>query len=107
MKIFNLIAAIRKRPRFFLLNLSIYDFDAFLRGYHYYQFSHEIDKTDEDIAFDEFKTNWLRQRLGLKGKPSYIQCLMFDSDNESEALEKFFCYWNEFIQTLHGSPGAE
>ena len=101
MNIIDLIDAIKERPQFFLLSHSIYEFDAFLRGYHYYQFSHEIGKTDEDIAFEEFKTNWLMTRIGVKGKPSYIQCLMFESYNESEALEKFFIYWKEFTESLH------
>jgi len=98
MNIIDLIAAITNRPLFFLLNYSIYDFDAFLRGYHYYQFSHQSEKTDEDLAFEEFKTNWLRKKLGLKGKPSYVQCLMFESNNPSEALDKFFEYWEEFTK---------
>ena len=68
----------------------------FLRGYNYYRFSHQINKTDEDFIFEEFKTNWLKQRLGLKGNPSYIQCLLFDSDNPSDALDKLFEYWEEF-----------
>ena len=99
MNIFELIAAIKKRPLFFLLSYSIYEFDAFVRGYHYYQFSHEIDKTDEDIVFEEFKSSWLIQRLELKGKPSYIQCLMLESNNSSEALDRFFEYWEEFTKS--------
>ena len=97
MNVLYLVSAIKKRPLFFLLSHSIFEFDAFVRGYSYHQFSHEQDKTPEDKIFEEFKCSWLQSKLGLKGNYSYVQCLMSVSNNSAEALDRFFDYWEVFI----------
>ena len=100
MDTFELISAIKSRPLMFLVNFSIYEFDAFLRGYQYYKFSHLVERTDQDIEYGSFKEIWLRNLLVVKGSASYIDLLISETGNQSEALKSFFEYWDEFVDIV-------
>jgi len=97
MNIILLIDSIKTRPLFFLNNYSIYDFDAFIRGYGYYRFAHEIEDTEQDDYFNDFKNNWLKRKLNIERNAPYIQYLMLISDNPADALDNFFELWALFV----------
>jgi len=104
MKIFKLIEFIKKRPHHFLVNYSINEFDAFLAGYRFHKESSGMGDV-EDKVFNEFKDVWLKKKLDLTEHKSFRQCLLYVADNEKKALDMFFVYWEEFLQSKEGKVG--
>lgn len=100
MDIVTLIGAINSRPEMFLSKRSINDLDTFLRGYIYYRKSHEIEEDENDRTLEDFKCHWLPEKLGHPGTTMWIQKLLDASQNQEEAFEKFFLYWQEYLSEL-------
>ncbi|HBL14372.1 MAG TPA: hypothetical protein DD379_23885 [Cyanobacteria bacterium UBA11162] len=94
--LYSIIEKIKKAPSMYLGRHSIICLQAFLSGYSVakYQLGEQPTKQDQD--FMEFP-EWIRQRFNVQTSQSWANIILFYSEDESKALDKFFELLDEFI----------
>ncbi len=86
---------IKRRPTLFLSRKSIFDFQSFYYGYGLAKQQFNLQKTEEDLKFDNFLL-WLRQRYNIETTQSWASLVLFHSVDEADALERLFKLWEDY-----------
>ncbi|MGH1394909.1 MAG: hypothetical protein ACRAVC_12905 [Trichormus sp.] len=96
--IYDLIRNIQKRPAMYLGRASISNLRTFLAGYCFARRQMKIPQTPQEQHFSKFQ-DWIQQKFNLSSHQTWDQIILFFSQDENAALEKFFNLFEEFIQT--------
>lgn len=100
--LYALIRNIQKRPAMYLGRASISNLRTFLAGYCFARRQLGVPQTFQEQHFSEFQA-WVQQRFNLTSNQTWDQIILFFSQDESSALEKFFILFDEFTQTEDSS----
>ena len=103
---YNLLQEIQKRPALYLGHKSIFSLQAFLDGYYYARRELEIPLTVQESEFQEF-LQWMRQRFEVETGQLWSSILLFHAANESDAVERFFGLFKEFIERKNHPKDAQ
>ena len=93
---YNLLQKIQKRPALYLGHKSICSLQAFLDGYYYARRELDIPLTVQESEFQEF-LQWMRKKFDVETGQLWSSILLFHSPDESNAIERFFSLFEEFI----------
>jgi hypothetical protein len=93
---YDLLQKIQKRPALYLGRKSIFSLQAFLDGYYYARREIETPLTPQELEFQEF-LQWMRQKFEVETGQLWSSILLFHSADESNAIERFFSLFQEFI----------
>ena len=93
--LYRLIEKIKKAPAMYLGRHSIICLQAFLSGYNIAKYEMGEQATEQERDFRDFP-KWIRGRFGVQTSQSWANIILFYSEDESKALDKFFELLNEF-----------
>lgn len=94
--LYTLIEKIKKAPSMYLGRHSIICLQAFLSGYSVAKYELGEQPTKQDRDFMEFP-EWIRKKFNVQTSQSWANIILFYSEDESKALDKFFELLGEFI----------
>lgn len=94
--LYTLIEKIKKAPSMYLGRHSIICLQAFLSGYSVAKYELGEQPTQQDRDFMQFP-EWIRKRFNVQTSQSWANVILFYSEDESKALDKFFELLEEFI----------
>jgi hypothetical protein len=87
---------IQKAPSMYLGQRSILCLQAFLSGYRIAQHTLGAVETEQDKDFQQFP-EWIRQRFNIQTSQSWASIILFFSEDEQTALDRFFELFEEFV----------
>ncbi len=99
--LYGLIEKIKKAPSMYLGQHSIICLQAFLSGYSIAKYTGGQEITAQDRDFMEFP-EWIRKKFNVQTSQSWANIILFYSEDERKALDKFFDLFAEFIQRHSG-----
>ena len=105
MDLFDLIGNIRKRPVMYLGQLSIGQLRTFLAGYSFARRQMQIPQTQQEKIFSTFQP-WVEQHFGRSSQQHWDQIILEKSNNEAEAVTRFFSLFDEFIGLQNGAKSS-
>lgn len=94
--LYTLLQKIKKAPSMYLGRHSIICLQAFLSGYSVAKHEFGEQQTKQDSDFMEFP-EWIQKRFNVQTSQSWANIILFYSEDESKALDKFFELLDEFI----------
>lgn len=106
MGFYQLIQKIQKRPSLYLGQRSITHLQTFLDGYTFACREVGIPITNEEREFDEFQ-DWIEQRFDQPSTQSWARIILFYSEDERDALDRFFELFTEFLQRNQNSTNED
>ncbi|BAY61756.1 hypothetical protein NIES22_18230 [Calothrix brevissima NIES-22] len=96
-KFYELLQKVKKRPSLYLGKRSLSHLQVFLDAYTFARREIGIEPTEQEQDFEEFQ-EWIEQRFNQVNTQSWSRIILFYSEDESDALEKFFELFEEFSQ---------
>ncbi|HBL12106.1 MAG TPA: hypothetical protein DD379_11995 [Cyanobacteria bacterium UBA11162] len=99
---YDLLQKIKKRPSMYLGRHSIFSFLAFWCGYKIAQHQLGIHPTAQEQEFEEF-LKWIRERYEVHTSQSWASIILFYSEDEKTALDRFFELFEEFLSQQNDS----
>lgn len=96
MDLYDLIENIRKRPSLYLGKPSLEHLQVFLDGYSFARRQLKIPPSQQEREFEEFQT-WTEEKFNQQNTQSWTKIILFYSENEKMALERFFELFDEFV----------
>lgn len=94
--LYTLIEKIKKAPSMYLGRDSIICLQAFLSGYSVAKYELGEQPTKQEKDFREFP-EWVRKKFNVQTSQSWANIILFYSEDESQALDRFFALLDEFI----------
>lgn len=94
--LYDLLKKIKKAPSMYLGQHSIICLQAFLSGYSIAKYELGGQPTEEDQNFMEFP-EWIRQKFNVNTSQSWANIILFYSEDERQALDRFFDLLDEFL----------
>lgn len=94
--LYTLIKKIKKAPSMYLGRDSIICLQAFLSGYSVAKYELGEQPTKQEKDFREFP-EWIRKKFNVQTSQSWANIILFYSEDESQALDRFFALLDEFI----------
>lgn len=94
---YQLIQKIKQRPSLYLGKCSITHLQTFLDGYTFACREHGVPVTEEEREFEDFQ-DWIEQRFNQQSTQSWTRIILFYSEDERDALDRFFELFAEFLQ---------
>ncbi|MEG4497501.1 hypothetical protein QUB05_08445 [Microcoleus sp. F10-C6] len=94
--LYTLIDKIKKAPSMYLGRHSIICLQAFLSGYSVAKYELGEQPTQQDRDFMQFP-EWIRKKFNVQTSQSWANVILFYSEDESKALDRFFELLDEFI----------
>ena len=106
--LYILIEKIKKAPSMYLGRRSIICLQAFLSGYSVAKYELGEQPTKQERDFMQFP-EWIRQKFSVDTSQSWANVILFYSEDESKALDKFFELLDEFMNrnSLADSSGEK
>ncbi len=95
---YQLLQKIEKRPSLYIGKNSIFNLQAFLDGYYFARRELNIPLTEEEKEFQNF-LNWIREKFNIETGQLWSSIILFHSADESNAMQRFFSLFDEFILT--------
>ncbi|MBW4671328.1 MAG: hypothetical protein KME60_28880 [Cyanomargarita calcarea GSE-NOS-MK-12-04C] len=95
--LYELIHKIQKRPSMYLGKASVCNLRSCLAGYIIARRELGILQTEEERNFVDFQT-WIQKKFNIQSSQSSDKIILFYSEDERTALERFFSLFEEFIQ---------
>ncbi|MEH1946877.1 MAG: hypothetical protein V7K77_07955 [Nostoc sp.] len=92
----EILKGVKKRPGMFLGTNSITRLDMLLRGYSLARREVGVPPTEPEREFEGFQS-WVEEKYGIKSGQSWSKIILFYSVDESEALQKFFELFEEYM----------
>ena len=94
--LYTLVKKIKKAPSMYLGQHSIICLQAFLSGYSVAK--HELggQPTEQEQDFREFP-EWIQKKFNIQTSQSWASIILFYSEDERKALDKFFQLFEEFL----------
>ena len=96
MDIYQLLENLKKRPSLYLGKRSISHLQVFLDGYTFARRQLGIPVSEQEREFEGFQI-WIEQRFNQPDTQSWTRIILFYSEDERDALDKFFNLFEEFI----------
>ncbi|NCJ06950.1 hypothetical protein GS597_10600 [Synechococcales cyanobacterium C] len=94
---YELLQKVQQRPAMYLGKRSLSQLHAFLEGYLLARREAKIPMTTEEEDF-EFFQEWIERRFGQANTQSWSHIILFYSEDEADALNRFFELLEEFCQ---------
>lgn len=94
---YELIEKIKQRPDLYLGKPSISHLQVFLDGYTYARLELGIPLTEQEQEFEGFQ-EWIEKRFNQHSSQSWPQIILAYSEDESDALDRFFQLFEEFAK---------
>ncbi|MFB2919748.1 hypothetical protein [Aerosakkonema funiforme] len=94
--LYTLIEKIKKAPSMYLGRRSIICLQAFLSGYSVAKYELGEQPTKQERDFMQFP-EWIRKKFSVDTSQSWANIILFYSEDESKALDKFFELLDEFM----------
>lgn len=104
MELYELLEKIRKRPALYLGKRSLSHLQVFLDGYTFARRQSGISPSQQEEEFGLFQ-EWVEQRFNQAHTQSWTKIILFYSEDESSALQRFFELLDEF--RLHQQMSAK
>jgi hypothetical protein len=102
MSFYELIEKVQKRPALYLGKKSISHLQVFLDAYTFARRELSVAQTQEEEEFEEFQ-EWIEQRFSQHSTQSWSRIILFYSEDESDALNRFFELFTEFLKAKRQS----
>ena len=96
---YKLINKIKQRPALYLGKCSLSQLQSFLDGYTFALRQANIPVSQEEQEFEKFQ-EWIEVKFSQSSTQSWSRIILFDSEDERDALEKFFELFDEFINEI-------
>ncbi len=100
----DVLEKIKKKPAAYLGRPSIVCLQAFLSGYNVAQYQLGVPLTAEN-PLDGFQ-EWIQQKFGIESSQCWANIILFFSQDERDALDRFFKLFEEF-QQRHKSSASD
>lgn len=100
--LYDLIQKIQKRPSMYLGKPYISNLRSCLSGYILARRELRIPQTQQEREFVEFQ-GWIQKKFNISTGQSWDNIILFYSEDERTALNKFFELFQEFIQKAEKS----
>ena len=104
-KFYDLLNKIQKRPAMYLGKKSIFSLQAFLDGYYFARREMGISLTEQESEF-QFFLKWIRAKFKVETGQLWPSIILFHSADETDAVERFFSLWQEFLEEKKSLPKA-
>ncbi|MEQ8463010.1 hypothetical protein [Coleofasciculus sp. E1-EBD-02] len=95
--LYDLLQKIQKRPSMYLGKPHISNLRSCLSGYNLARRQLGIPPTKHEQEFVEFP-NWIKEKFNISTGQSWDNIILFYSEDERTALNKFFELFQEFTQ---------
>ena len=92
----DILGLIKKRPGMFLGTASISRLDMLLRGCSLARREVGVALTNTERKFEGFQL-WIPEKYEIKSNQSWAKIILFYSMDETEALERFFELYEEYL----------
>jgi hypothetical protein len=96
--LYDLLGKIKKRSSLYLGKQSLSHLHVFLDGYSFALRQIGIPVTEEEKKFEEFQ-EWIETRFNQASTQSWSRIILFYSEDESDALKRFFDLFEEFLKS--------
>ena len=93
---YQLIQKIKKRPSMYLGKPAISNLRSCLGGYILARRELGISQTEQEKKFTEFQ-GWIQKKFNITSSQSWDKVILFYSEDERTALERFFELFEEFL----------
>jgi len=93
---YELIQKIKKRPSMYLGKPAISNLRSCLAGYILARRELGISQTEQEKKFTEFQ-GWIQNKFNITSSQSWDKVILFYSEDERTALERFFELFEEFL----------
>lgn len=104
-QLLNLITEIQNRPGLYIGSESVSKLYMFIQGYSYAHYEQDNDCLQEDEATLAGFQTWVEQKYQMQISRSWDAIILFHSDNEIEAFQKFYALFEEYQAGLHSLNG--
>ena len=98
--LYQILQNIEKRPSMYLGKAAISNLRSYLSGYLIAKRELGISSTEQEQEFNQF-TDWVKQKFHINSDQSWDKIILFYSEDEKIALERFFELFNEFLKSKH------
>lgn len=95
--LYDLLQKIKQRPALYLGKRSLSHLHVFLDAYTFARRELGIETTEQERNFEDFQ-DWIELKFNQTDTQSWSRIILFYSEDESDALEKFFDLFEEFSQ---------
>ncbi|WP_341739296.1 hypothetical protein [Microcoleus sp. CAWBG640] len=96
--LYDLLGKIKQRSSLYLGNRSLSHLHVFLDGYTFARRQLGIPVTEQETKFEEFQ-EWIENRFNQADTQSWSRIILFYSEDESDALKRFFDLFEEFLNS--------
>jgi hypothetical protein len=96
--LYDLLGKIKQRSSLYLGKQSLSHLHVFLDGYTFARRQLGIPLTEQETKFEEFQ-EWIENRFNQADTQSWSRIILFYSEDESEALNRFFDLFEEFLKS--------
>ncbi len=93
---YELIEKIKQRPALYLGKCSLSQLQTFLDGYTFALRQVNLPVSQEEQDFEQFQ-EWIEAKFNQYSTQYWSRIILFYSEDERDALERFFGLFNEFI----------
>lgn len=93
---YELIQKIKKRPSMYLGKPAISNLRSCLAGYILARRELGVSQTEQEQKFTEFQ-GWIQKKFNISSSQSWDKVILFYSEDERTALERFFELFEEFV----------
>jgi hypothetical protein len=94
--LYDLLNKIKQRSSLYLGKRSLSHLQVFLDGYTFARRQLGIPITEQERKFEEFQ-EWIEHRFNQADTQSWSRIILFYSEDESDALMRFFDLFEEFL----------
>lgn len=94
---YELLQKIKQRPALYLSKRSLSHLQVFLDAYTFARREVGIEMTEQEREFEDFQ-EWIEQRFNQPDTQSWSRIILFYSGDESDALDRFFELFEEFLR---------
>lgn len=96
--LYDLLNKIKQRPSLYLGKRSLSHLHVFLDGYTFARRQLGIPITEQERKFEEFQ-EWIEYKFNQADTQSWSRIILFYSEDESDALMRFFDLFEEFLNS--------
>jgi hypothetical protein len=93
---YELIEKIKQRPALYLGKAALSQLQTFLDGYTFALRQVNIPVSQEEQEFEQFQ-EWIEAKFNQVATQHWSRIILFYSEDERDALERFFQLFNDFI----------
>ncbi|MBW4603409.1 MAG: hypothetical protein KME29_28550 [Calothrix sp. FI2-JRJ7] len=98
--LYELISKIEKRPSMYLGKPAISNLRSCIAGYILARRELGITQTEQEKHFTEFQS-WIQEKFNISYSQSWDKIILFYSEDERKALDRFFELFNEYLEIKH------